>query len=169
MAQTPTPQQPGRLVIDFGRLGSPLSIVLIGLGLLIIAVGANGIRSNGTVVQQMPYLLTGGVLGMAFVVFGSAYLLVQNARQDRARLEAKLDEVIGALATLPRGGGSTEPPRDVSGLVVAGRASYHAPGCRLVDGREQTEYLTPTEAMNRNLKGCRVCQPDTAVTDVVVR
>jgi hypothetical protein len=112
---TQTPPPSGRLVVDFGKLGSPLSIVLIGLGLLIIAVGANGIRSNGTVVQQMPYLLTGGVLGMAFVVFGSAYLLVQNARQDRARLEAKLDEVISALASLPAaGGGAAASPRDVS-------------------------------------------------------
>ena len=158
---TQTPPPSGRLVVDFGKLGSPLSIVLIGLGLLIIAVGANGIRSNGTVVQQMPYLLTGGVLGMAFVVFGSAYLLVQNARQDRVRLEAKLDEVISALASLPAaGGGAAASPRDVSGLVVAGTASFHTPGCRLVDGREQVTYLTPGEARAANLKPCRVCKPE---------
>lgn len=171
MAQAPAPQQQqqsGRLVLDFGRLGSPLSVVLIGLGLLIIAIGANGIRSNGTVVQQMPYLLTGGVLGMAFVVFGSAYLLVQNARQDRARLEAKLDEVIGALASLPRAG-RADAPRDLSGLVVAGTASYHVPGCRLVDGREATDFLTPEEAADRDLKPCRVCQPEKATTEVIVR
>ena len=163
-APAPTTQAapPGRLVVDFGKLGSPLSIVLIGLGLLIIAVGANGIRSNGTVVQQMPYLLTGGVLGMAFVVFGSAYLLVQNGRQDRARLEAKLDQVISALTSMPSGGGGATPPRDVSGLVVAGTASYHAPTCRLVDGREQVTYLTPGEARGANLKPCRVCKPEAA-------
>jgi hypothetical protein len=169
MAKTHDPQQSGRLVIDFGRLGSPLSIILIGLGLLIIAVGANGIRSNGTVVQQMPYLLTGGVLGMAFVVFGSAYLLVQNARQDRAKLEAKLDQLLEALATLPQGGARADAPRDLSGLVLAGTASYHVPGCRLVDGREQTDFLTPPEAAERNLKPCRVCQPEKATTDVSVR
>ena len=157
---TQTPPPSGRLVVDFGKLGSPLSIVLIGLGLLIIAVGANGIRSNGNVVQQMPYLLTGGVLGMAFVVFGSAYLLVQNARQDRARREAKLDQVIAALAALPAATGGGASPRDVSGLVVAGTASFHTPGCRLVDGREQVTYLTPGEARAANLKPCRVCKPE---------
>lgn len=168
MAQTTSPQQPSRLVIDFGRLGSPLSIVLIGLGLLIIGIGANGIRSNGTVVQQMPYLLTGGVLGLAFVIFGCAYLIVQNARQDRARLEAKLDLL--AEAVLEAGGRSLESsPGDVSGLVVAGTASYHLPGCRLVDGREQTTYLTPDEAAEQGLKGCRVCQPETAGAEVSVR
>lgn len=169
MAQNPSSPSPGRLVIDFGRLGSPLSIVLIGLGLLILAIGANGIRSNGTVVQQMPYLLTGGALGLAFVVFGSAYLLVQNARQDRAKLEAKLDQLLDALATLPQAGARADAPRDLSGLVVAGTASYHVPGCRLVDGREQTDFLTPAEAADRSLKPCRVCQPEKATTEVSVR
>lgn len=165
-----SPQQPGRLVIDFGRLGNPLSVVLIGLGLLIIAVGANGIRSNGTVVQQMPYLLTGGVLGMAFVVFGSAYLIVQNSRQDRARLEAKLEEFVAALAALPSAGGRAATPGDLSGLVVAGTASYHAPSCRLVDGREQVNYLTPSEARAAQLKPCRVCKPEAAEpVEVTVR
>jgi len=158
--QTPAPPS-GRLVVDFGRLGNPLSIILIGLGLLVIVIGANGIRSNGTVVQQMPYLLTGGVLGMAFVVFGSAYLLVQNGRQDRARLEAKLDEVVALLASLPTAGGAASP-RDVSGLVVAGTASFHSPTCRLVDGREQVTYLTPGEARAAKLKPCRVCKPEGA-------
>jgi hypothetical protein len=168
MAQTTSPQQPSRLVIDFGRLGSPLTILLIGLGLLIIGVGANGIRSNGTVVQQMPYLLTGGVLGLAFVMFGCAYLIVQNARQDRVRLEAKLDLL--AEAVLEAGGRRLESsPGDASGLVVAGTASYHLPGCRLVDGREQTSYLTPAEAGEQGLKACRVCQPETATTEVSVR
>jgi hypothetical protein len=37
------------------------------------------------------------VLGLAFVVFGSAILVAHNARVDRARLEAKLDEMSAAL------------------------------------------------------------------------
>lgn len=164
---TSSPQQPGRLVIDFGRLGNLLPIGLIGLGLLIIGVGANGIRSNGTVVQQMPYLLTGGLLGLAFVIFGCAYLLVQNARQDRARLEAKLDLLAEAVLE-SQGRRPADAPGDVSGLVVAGTASYHVPGCRLVDGREEVSYLTPAEAMQQGLKACRVCQPDNEPLNVTV-
>ncbi len=169
-------QQGGRLVIDLGRLGSPLSIVLIGIGLVAIALGANGIRSNDTVIEQMPYLLTGGLVGIAFVIFGSAYMVVQNFRQDRVRLEAKLDELLDALvagAAIPaRGGmptGATPAPGDLSGLVVAGNASYHVPGCRLVDGREEVSYLTPAEARERQLKPCRVCQPAAEPTNVTIR
>jgi len=43
---------------------------------------------------------------------------------------------------------------------VAGSASYHVPGCRLVDGREDARYLLPTEARARGLSACRVCRPE---------
>jgi methylphosphotriester-DNA--protein-cysteine methyltransferase len=57
----------------------------------------------------------------------------------------------------------------VSGLVVAGTASFHVTGCRLVDGREQTQLLTPEEATASGLKPCRVCQPQTSGTNVTIR
>jgi methylphosphotriester-DNA--protein-cysteine methyltransferase len=60
-------------------------------------------------------------------------------------------------------------PQDASGLVIAGTASYHVPGCRLVDGREESSYLTAEEALAGNLKPCRVCQPDAAQTNVTIR
>ncbi|MCW2573106.1 MAG: hypothetical protein JWO88_3164, partial [Frankiales bacterium] len=59
-------------------------------------------------------------------------------------------------------------PSDVDGLFAAGTASYHVPGCRLVDGREEVTYVTAAEAAARDLKPCRVCQPETA-TNVTVR
>lgn len=154
----------------FARMGSVLPLVLIGIGLLAIAIGANGARSNDTIVEQMPYLLTGGVVGTAFVIFGSAYLIVQNAREDRARLELKLDELVEAMSSGTRGAPDASAPTNLSGLVVAGTASYHVPGCRLVDGREEVRYLTPREATDEDLKPCRVCQPESSLeTNVTVR
>ena len=98
-------------------------------------------------------------------------LVVQGAREDRARLEAKLDLLADAMSAggggAARAGGAA--PEDASGLFVAGTASYHVPGCRLVDGREETSYLTPAEAKATDLKACRVCQPDQASTNVTVR
>jgi hypothetical protein len=161
---------PRRPVVDYARLGSPLAIVLVGIGLLVIGIGANGIRSNDTVVEQLPYLVTGGLLGLAFVVFGCAYMVVQNARQDRSQLETKLEEIAELLAAgAAAGGRPSGAPENVSGLVVAGTASYHVPGCRLVDGREEVRYLTPEEARTADLKPCRVCQPEGSQTNVTVR
>lgn len=154
--------------LSFGAFGGRAGIALAGVGLLAIGLGANGAAGQLFIQAQLPYLISGGMIGLALVVLGAAMLVVQSAREDRSRLESKLDLV--AEAILEAGGrGKPAAPGDLSGLVVAGTASYHVPGCRLVDGRENTEYLTPVEALGRSLKPCRVCQPDSERTDVTVR
>ncbi|HWH27987.1 MAG TPA: hypothetical protein VNU26_03320 [Mycobacteriales bacterium] len=153
---------------SFGALGGKAGLVLAGLGLLAIGIGWNGAAGQLALLGQMPYLISGGLLGLALVILGAAMLIVQSAREDRAMLEAKLDLLAEAVL---EAGGRVRPdaPGDVSGLVVAGTASYHVPGCRLVDGREETTYLTPQEAVGRGLKPCRVCQPELATPEVTVR
>lgn len=159
----PAPSAPRPPVFDINRLGSRLGMVLAGLGLLAIGFGWNGAASNDLIVEQLPYVLSGGVLGLALVVLGAAYTIVQNAREDSARLEDRL--LLLAEAVAAGGGGGAPAPQDVSGLVAAGTASYHEPTCRLVDGRESTAYLTPTEASARGLKACRVCNPAAAADE----
>ncbi len=60
-------------------------------------------------------------------------------------------------------------PSNVDGLFAAGTSSFHRAGCRLVDGREEISYVTAQEAAARDLKPCRVCQPEAAHTNVTVR
>lgn len=154
---------------NFGKLGGKVGIALAAVGILAIAFGWNGAAGQLSTLAQIPYILSGGLIGIAFVILGAAMLIVQNNREDRALLEAKLDLLAEAFlegqGRAPKG----DAPGDVSGLVVAGSASYHVPGCRLVDGREETSYLTPAEARDHELKACRVCQPETAGRDVTVR
>ena len=152
---------------SFGALGGKAGIALAAIGLLAIGIGWNGAAGQLSILGQVPYVISGGLLGMALVVLGAAMLVVQNSREDRAALEAKLDLL--AEAVLEAGGrAKADAPQDLSGLVVAGTASYHVPGCRLVDGREETTYLTPGEAVGRGLKACRVCQPENATPPVTI-
>ena len=152
---------------SFGALGGKAGLALAGVGLLAIGIGWNGAAGQLSLLGQLPYLISGGLIGLALVTLGAAMLVVQNAREDRALLEAKLDLLVEALADSGRTV-KADAPGDVSGLVVAGTASYHVPGCRLVDGREETSYLTPAEAAGKGLKACRVCQPEQAGTEVTV-
>jgi len=84
--------------------GSGLGVIVVGVGLLLIGIGWNGMAGGGGEINgvpnlnaQLPWLVSGGLLGLAFVVFGSALLVAHNARVDRARLEAKLDEMTAAV------------------------------------------------------------------------
>ena len=154
---------------SFGALGGKVGVTLAAVGLLVIGLAWNGAagQAGGDLRLQFPYLLSGGLIGLSLVILGAAMLVVQSAREDRALLEAKLDLLAEAYLE-GQGRLKADAPGDLSGLVVAGTASYHTPGCRLVDGREQTDYLTPVEAAGRGLKACRVCQPEKATTDVTI-
>ena len=160
--------QPG---FQFGKFGGKAGLILAALGLIAIGVGWNGAAGQTYLLGQIPFILSGGLIGISLVILGAAMLVVQGAREDRARLEAKLDLLTDAVMTGSGGAPRlAEPaPQDASGLVIAGTASYHVPGCRLVDGREETSYLTPAEAQATDLKPCRVCQPESAQTNVTVR
>jgi hypothetical protein len=162
-----------RLNDALGEFGGKLALLIIALGLLVIGIGWNGAaggggqvpvkQADGTTIKitdtraQIPWLLSGGFLGLGLVVVGSALLVTQSTRADRARLEAKLDDVVDALGGVGR---RSSAPRDVSGLVAAGSTSYHRADCRLVQGRDEAEFLTPTEAAARGLTACRICSPD---------
>lgn len=144
--------------------GGRIALAVVALGLVVIGLGYNGIAGaaiNGLVDvrAQLPYLLSGGVFGLSLVIVGSALLVTQSAREDRARLEAKLDQLIELQADALPARTRAAALSDVEGLFAAGRSSYHRPECRLVDGREETTYVTAAEAAERELAPCRVCQP----------
>jgi hypothetical protein len=143
-----------------GTQGRVVAFVTIGVGLLIIGLGYNGIAGQSLDARaQLPYLLSGGFLGLAVVVFGTGLLINHSAREDRSRMESVLEQLLELQATAAT---ATTVPVDANGLFAAGTASYHQPSCRLVDGREEVTYVTAAEAASRALKPCRVCLPESA-------
>lgn len=95
---TPTPAATGRSAkAIWSRLGGQLGVGLCALGFLIVFLGWNGAASSDRLPSQFPYLLSGGVLGLCFVVLGVGMLVVQNQRADRAALQATLRELQEAL------------------------------------------------------------------------
>ena len=144
-------------------LGGRLALGVMGLGLLVIGLGWFGISGAGARIDgstdvraQLPYLVSGGFLGLALVVVGAGLLVAQTARVERARtealLEARFEQLVGAL-------GGHRVPVAPEGWVVAGAAAYHRGECRLVAGDE--DYVSVDAAEDSGLRPCRVCLPAT--------
>src|SRR6058998_3586499 len=111
-----------------GAFGGGLGLVVVAAGLLVIGIGWNGAAGAGGEINgipnlsaQLPWLLSGGILGLGLVVFGAALVIVHNARVDRARLESKLDELVEALGN-SRGNSGTAArmvtPSSAAGLFA---------------------------------------------------
>jgi len=155
-----------RLGAAVGRLGGKLGIGVAVLGFLVIFLGWNGAASFNDLRQQFPYLISGGLAGLALVTIGAALLIVENSRRERAELLA----VVAGLTRAVEGlsgvtGGSPDAGRapvllDVRpGQVLAGRSSFHRPDCLLVEGRTEVSPMAPSDAVRAGLQPCRVCGP----------
>ncbi|HVE93744.1 MAG TPA: hypothetical protein VNB24_02400 [Acidimicrobiales bacterium] len=141
-----------------GRLGLGFSAV----GFLVILKAWDGAAGLDYSQGQLPYLLSGGGIGVGLIIIGAAVLVSDSHRRDRVALEAKLDELLLALdrpaAPAPTAAVATTT-RTTRGMVIAGRSSFHKPNCRLVAGRDDGEQMSKTDAVDAGLTACRVCNP----------
>jgi hypothetical protein len=149
--------------------GSRLGLLVIAIGLVVIGVGWNGAAGSGgeinhvPVVQaQLPWLLSGGFLGLGIIVLGAAMVIANAYRESEARLAARFEQLLEALERGPNvaarpDAGASDP--NEGELVVAGSASFHRPDCRLVKGRSEARLIGVSTALDLGLTPCRICHP----------
>src|SRR5439155_3180496 len=65
-----------RITRFVSRLGGKLGIVVGLLGAVILYLGWNGAASHNDIRKQFPYLVSGGMAGLALVVVGAALLVI---------------------------------------------------------------------------------------------
>ena len=123
---------------------------LLGIGVLAILGGWYGVSHTARAWRQTPYLVSGGMLGLALVIAGAAaYLAFWLTRlvEQGQRQTAVLERIERALV------GTVDTGDDV--LVVAPPGILHRSGCPLVAGR--TDLQDPSSG--GSLRTCPVCEP----------
>jgi len=143
--------------LRWNTLGGKLGLFFCIAGLAVMWGGWNGAASYNDIRKQFPYLISGGLVGLALVVIGVGLMIIQSQRVDRVQLEANLHElrnILERMTGLPASNGATETA-DAS-LVVAGPGAYHRPTCKLVAGRDLRK-MTVEQADAANLEPCRTC------------
>lgn len=137
--------------------------VLVPLGIVLVVLGYWGASHAPRVIQQIPYLVSGGLLGIALVFAGGfsyfAWWLTRIVREQSslaARLDAQTEAVVTELSGLRAelrqlNGLTSSAPQLVS---TRGGELVHRPTCRVVAGRGDLRPATDGPA-------CKVCQPDT--------
>ncbi len=152
---------------NLGRLGGQLGVLICLLGFAAIFFGWNGAASKNVSMAQFPFLISGGVTGIALVVIGAAMLIIQNAREDRARLEAVLERMATALESSGAAAGrGASSPAAGGAMVLAGSTSYHRLDCSLAEARDEAHVIGLEEAFSRQMDPCRVCRPPSVAAHV---
>ena len=141
--------------------------VLMPLGAVLILLGWYGAAHTGHLFEQIPYLISGGLLGLAFVVAGGfCYFgywltkLVYEGRQQHAELMEALTRMSSPeppAAPQPSMNGSID---DGARLVATATGTmFHRADCRLVATKDGLRPVTAADAIENGLQPCRICSP----------
>jgi hypothetical protein len=157
------------------------------LGVLLIVLGWEGAAHTSRLFEQVPYLISGGILGGSLVVFGGflyfAYWLTKLVYEGRTqtrqladlltRIDARLETLEEPMmASVLLGSPETRAVRSRDGAPRAvattrpGKSQfvatptgtmYHRRDCAVVAGKTG---LRPVPAGAAGFKPCRICDPE---------
>jgi hypothetical protein len=139
--------------------------VLLPLGVLLICLGWLGASRTILPFEQIPYLVSGGLLGIAFVIIGGfvyfAYwqtLLVRDTRAERRELVDALYRIERLLAggALISANGKTPSYDDAELVATENGSMIHRQECPVVLGRDNLRVVSSNEA---GLRPCSICDP----------
>jgi len=112
------------------QLATYIAALMVGGGFLIIILAWNGAAERNSLPQQFPYLLSGGIGGLGFIMAGMIVFFVQAARMQtaqRARLMRELNMAMARLVAVSRAAQAGDrgapdaviasPPRTLNGQV----------------------------------------------------
>lgn len=137
--------------------------VLALAGGIALLVGWYGVSGDSLPAKQLPYLVSGGLTGIALIVLAGVFLATDDIRRQLGRLEtverqvAELHALFAVELSSP--GAVLERPSADTLVALPGGASYHRPDCALVAGKEQAQVVAAADIDARSLRPCRVCQP----------
>jgi hypothetical protein len=136
-----------------------LGWVLALLGAVALFLGWYGVSGTPVPAKQLPYLVSGGLTGVALVVLAAAFFATDDVRRrfaDLERMERKVDALYELLT-------EDEPVVTTAAatalLALDSGTSYHLPDCRLVVGKAAAHALRSSDVTTRGLAPCRVCDP----------
>jgi hypothetical protein len=149
-----------------GRLDQWMLIVggtLMPLGVLLILLGWLGASRTPFSFEQTPYLISGGILGLALVVSGGfvyfAYwqtIRIRESREQALDLSAALARLEGLLASGATTTDGTRAPVTAGFVATPNGSIFHRPDCTVVANRTD---LTAVDPQRTKLEPCRICTP----------
>ena len=139
--------------------------LLVPLGLLLVVLGWVGASQTVLLFEQLPYIASGGLLGLALVIAGGfvywSYwltVLIREGRADRTALTAGLSRMEDLLerVLLSQAAGTGAAPDERRLVATPHGSMLHRPDCAAVVHRDD---LRTVPADTPGMLPCRLCDP----------
>lgn len=140
--------------------------VMVPLGVVVVLLGWYGAARTPFLFEQIPYLISGGLLGVGLLFAGSALYLgtwiMRLHEQQRLAHEELLEAVRALRDETPRrsavGDDTDEIPVVRAGVLLATPAGtmFHRSDCAVVSGRDDVRQVDPSR---EDLEPCKLCDP----------
>ena len=150
------------------RMVAFIGAALVAVGIPLIILGWYGAAHTPYTFEQIPYMISGGLLGLALTVLGGlfyfAYWMTRQVHETR-RQSDQTEQVYRRIEAMMSSNGhgaatavsSSSPAAETAIFVTTARGSmFHRPDCVVVKGRTDIKRVSGDE---KNLKPCKICDP----------
>jgi multisubunit Na+/H+ antiporter MnhG subunit len=135
------------------------------IGLPVIILGWWGAARTPYTFEQLPYLISGGLLGLALALLGGlfyfAYWITRQIQETRRQAD-QTREALGEIRDLLAGGviamSAEKAHATGNGTFVATAkgSMFHRSDCVVVAGRDDLRSVDPDK---ERLEPCKICEP----------
>lgn len=150
----------GAVIRDQWRMLSVLATLL--LGVVFIMLGWYGAAHTNIITEQIPYLISGGLLGLGLILLSGimAYSFVierqnEQLRRDIARALAQPRTVTTTAVAAP-----VDAVAGEGVFILPGGRSFHLAGCPIIENKDGVRSLTPAKALSAGYAACKLCSED---------
>jgi len=136
--------------------------VMVPLGLALMILAWYGAAHKPLIIQQFPYLLSGGLIGLGLMITGGlayfGYWVTRLVQENRTNTRLLID-AIDRLATESGDGDTSSAAMTGNGVLLATATGtmLHRPDCPVVVNRPGTRRV---KAGTPGFDPCKICEPD---------
>jgi hypothetical protein len=136
--------------------------IMVPLGIALILLSWYGAAHKPLIIQQFPYLLSGGILGLGLMFTGGlayfGYWVTRLVQENRTNTQALVEAIdkLGALASVDDAQ-VAGPVGDGTLVATATGTMLHRPDCPVVVNREGVRRVRADAA---GFEPCKICEPE---------
>ena len=144
------------------RVMAVLGTVMLPTGIVIVLLGWWGAAHTPFVFEQIPYLISGGLLGIGLLMSGGLlYLgswyarLAEQQREEGEKLREAIKAVRQEIEYLPATLGSGPATMERTFVATKTGTMFHLANCSVVADRPDLHQVSADDG----LAPCKICQP----------